>query len=350
MNQIQQHYNSTSIQRRALIDSVMTEHYQVENPVAVATMLECMSSQDIRKIFNCLNGINDNVATKVLNELLVQKNNSTNTAIVVNESVWKEQRNSILLKEDSNSGDMTSDQLAKIISHATLKVSLATIITVYFTKENGPHIVSAAFTKVGEKGNKVYKAFRLSLVRMKKLKLDQKIKAASPQERLKLIKKAHSVILPDLASNAELAKQWLVKDIPATGKIAAKQKLIKNILGGVGSALKTSGKIALAVAGITGVYLLIHKIFNRMNIAAVKSCKGAGSERRKCILNYKINACNQIIAKLEEALPACKDKSDPQKCTLSIQKEIWFWNKKKAQYQEQLQKLSHLVVPSAFRQ
>lgn len=336
MNQIQKYHNDILVQRRTLIDLVMTEHYQVENPIAVATMLESMSSQHIRKVFDCLTKNNDILSTKVLNELLVQKNNSNNSAIIVNESVWKDQRNTVLLKEDDNKSHITDDEIIRVIKYGTI----ASLVPIYFTKD-GPARIANGLKLATDVPAQKYNAIRLSLIKLKKLKLHDKIQKASGAEKQKLIKQAHSVILPNITANTKLTNRWLIKkDVPAAAKLAAKQKLITNIMGGVGSVLKTSGKVVLAVAGITALYLLIHKLFNKMNIAAAKACKGAGSERKKCILTYKINACTEIIKKLEEALPGCKDKANPQKCTLSIQKEIWFWSKRKGQYQEALQKLS----------
>ena len=318
MNQVKEYYHNILAQRRTLIDLVMIEHYQVKDSIGVSAMLESMSSKNIEKLFSCLEKQDEEVSTQILNELLVQNNNKKISAVTLNENVWQKQRNVVL--EDSGSNERVD--YSKLIKQMSIPALIAFAV------------------KLRIDNPMEYKRF---LVQVKNI-----IPKNYNRIRLAIQNATGKHILPDLSEPAKNVKKMLTTKDPELAKMY-RSKIFSGTGSKVATFMKRSGYTILAAIGITALVLVCQKVFNKMNIQAHKTCKGSGKDKIKCILRFKINACNEIIKKFEEAVPACKDKKNPQKCELSIQKEIWHWNKRKAQYQDQLQKLEHVNVPSAFR-
>jgi hypothetical protein len=93
--------------------------------------------------------------------------------------------------------------------------------------------------------------------------------------------------------------------------------------------------------GIVALTALAYTIYKYYTDAARKSCNNLrGNNRKICILTFRINAATAAIKKLEEGLPACEEKNNPEKCKYSIQKEIWHWKQRREKYQNQLAKLN----------
>jgi hypothetical protein len=124
--------------------------------------------------------------------------------------------------------------------------------------------------------------------------------------------------------------------ISGTG-IAKFGKPIHRLLGKI--TWQTSGKTALITAGIAGAVYAGYKAYDRYYSQAGKSCKGLkGSQRSKCVYMYKDKASNEAITKLKEALSGCQEKSDPDKCKMSIMRQLTKWRTRQKKYQQKLKK------------
>ena len=327
MKSKQAYYENVWAARRAMIDLVVMEHFEVSDKIGVASMIESMPSKNIPKLFETLSNLDDVKGKELLEAVYADHNCHTAPSVVVNEATWQDQRNMVLLRETDESGPSTKldNDLARIVLYSSVPVASAALIKAMATPDGIKNIngtLSYIAMTNGVQYNKV-KAF---------------IKNATGKN-----------LLPAWEPHLNAVRGLVNAESPAAAS-AVKAKWRQDIFGNFSlrKFLSTSAKVVLVTAGITALIMLCHKVFNKMNMQALNSCKGTGPEKKKCMLLFKIKACDMAIQKFEEAAPGCEKKSNPQKCKLSLQKEIWYWTKRKGKYQDELQKIGQVRVPTAF--
>jgi len=114
--------------------------------------------------------------------------------------------------------------------------------------------------------------------------------------------------------------------------------------------IKILGKFAAAGLTITGAIAasyLSYKNYMENKKARQFCTKFKGKQNTICMLKFKIAASDEAIDKLQEAKSGCSQKSDPEKCTYSMNREIWKWQRRKQKY---LLKLKQLTGEAAKEQ
>ena len=300
--------------RRGLMDCIILDDFGVSDKMGVAEMVENMPDELFSNLYESFLKI-DPIETKqsldsMYSDYLIETNSSG--VVIGKQNVWEDKRNNVLISEADNEKsdqDKFNDALVKVAMTASAPVLIKFIVDEY-RKPGGKDLV--------EDGVK---------------HLKRKVPAAYAR-----IQKAP--IIRQILPRAGAVKVKSDKAIDTISKAADKvDATLAKIKRGTTS---RNAMIGLAVlGGVTAVATAMQYTYQRYMSKAAKSCGGkSGRERTSCILKFKINAASQAVKAAEVMLDGCEDKSDPQKCKYSIQKKIWYWNKRKQKYQDKLAKLA----------
>ena len=109
-------------------------------------------------------------------------------------------------------------------------------------------------------------------------------------------------------------------------KVASVLKNVANKSGASGAARAMKNNKSLTVGAIVTAAIIAYggiKTYKRFLSKAAKACSGqSGANKTSCMNKYKANALKAQVADLKNAISACDNSSNPQKCKLSVQSKI----------------------------
>ena len=109
------------------------------------------------------------------------------------------------------------------------------------------------------------------------------------------------------------------------------------------SLLSTLGAIILA-AGITAAVIKINQYYSQTASDIRRICgryPEYSKDYRKCELTLKLRACDDIINRLEQSMSICNRKDNPYQCMNQINKQLYAWKARKADYESKLKRLQY---------
>lgn len=334
--------------RHALMDLVMLEEYNVSNKVGVTNFIEEMSDGDIYDLTMSMLHTDESIHSTMLEHSYKEY---LSGKILINEQSFINGRMEYLTEDSDKKSDGINAQ--KIINIAVTG-SIAQAATQYFLWTlKDPPAAKAARGEIS-KGlgsrwdNAIKKIPRLHKMiypeeytrqKLTKETLKGSAKKLTSAQKKKIEEEVQKAVGDSkVVKGRKWFKRQIDKIIEDPEVTAQKKEAAKKLKGEQKS---NNGKVVLAVAGIVALTALAYTIYKYYTDAARKSCNNLrGNNRKICILTFRINAATAAIKKLEEGLPACEEKNNPEKCKYSIQKEIWHWKQRREKYQNQLAKLN----------
>jgi len=355
MHSIQEYNNFCWASKRAIMDLVMFDHYDVSDKVGVTEWIESLSDSEIFTLSESLIG-NDNNGKVILENLYNENLKSKSSVNVIQETKWQDQRNSILMEAEERTTPPI-DVVKFLKTGSVIAVSLF-LAKVWITD---PELFHTYMNNLKEFRANAYQtiAHRVNLLVQK-----------NPQAKEKGL--LYPSAVPVQAGFKELkderARLQILKDTPITNfvkaeekhqQILAAQKRIqdieqaisgktKEVKSGIRQTLKSTAKDvgrafkvpALVIAGTTAASIALYQIYKRFLSTAAKACKGkTGKDKEACMLTHHINACDVVIEKAKKFLEDCPNSKNPDKCAHTTQSTIWNWERKKQQAQQKLAKV-----------
>lgn len=309
--------------KRALIDVILLGDLQLKESVSIAEMIESdyITEDYASELLSLAEEMPPGDFRKIL-EYEYNGNNEKSVDIpMLTEEAFAEARNNVLLESDDDSGKRGTRHT---IGRIALEISALTL----------PQLI-------------------------------WKFMKAPPQEKAKIIAAAKTIADSTLKGYSVCQKFLrILPKIPESVKQARDMKFWKwiqfdrealpSLKDGAKSLIKTDGHLniskigflalgaILATAGITAMIIAISRYFSKTSREIRKVCgkyPKQSKEYRKCALTLKIKACDQIIAKLKQAMKECDKKSNPYKCKNSVQKNIYVWQTRRDEYVAQLARI-----------
>ena len=352
--------------RHALLNLVKLEEYSVSNKIGMMNYLKEISDEDILDLTDNMLHINESQHSRILEE---NYKNHISKDLLINEHVFFKGRDHFLSENDQSN---QLSEKAKINADTIIKIAVTTSVAQaairylewlakapkdaldareYIAGRLGAKFeaIISMFPKVHNKLNpEGYANLRmtkeyLQQVAKQEAQTGVKVDPSQIQKTLGEIKVKAKESVKD--RKMVKARGWLNKQVEKLTETPEAAELRRQK---AREALKGKkplhGKIALVLLGTVALSTLAYTIYKYYTDAARKSCRGhKGRAKKICILNYRITASKEAIKKLEEALPGCQEKNNPDKCKYSIQREIWQWNKRKTKYEEQYAKLTQAM-------
>lgn len=313
--------------KRALIDVIMLGDLQLKEGAAIAEMIESdyITEDYASDLLSLAEQLPPGDFRKVL-EFEYNGNNDKSADIpMLTEEAFADARNSVLLESGDQDQSFLRKQAAKISG-----IPLSTLIMMY--------MMASPETKKSIKQS-AKAAIDLGLTGYKNM-----------QNFLRILPK-----IPETVDQARQQHfwQWIKFDregVPhmtdANGFKSAHNLWATNVDGKWKPNVSKIGILALggilAAAGITAMIIAISKYFSKTSREIRKVCgkyPKRSKDYRKCSLTLKIKACDQIIAKLKQAMKECNKKSNPYKCKNSVQKNIYIWQTRRDEYAAQLARI-----------
>jgi hypothetical protein len=317
--------------KHALMELTMLECYDVSDPVGVATFIEEMSDKDVLLLTEEMIVANDPLAGQILRETYNKHLSSKKPNLIVDQYIWSQKRNSVLIQEDKKEDESISLSAKQIIAFI-MAGSLPSALAILATKSPRQQARILAYVR-----RFITERFGSTKAFIEKFPITRKFYQAAKNKISAATKKSEVTVIN---AAGQPVKQMMTPGSARAWKVAQK---IEDLPKRIGSAIKRP-RNALIAGGLLAAALSATYIYQRFMSPAAKSChKYAGREKSKCILKFKISAATKAIAGLEDSLSACDSKPDPQKCRYSIQKKIWYWKMKKQKYEDKLERYSKKV-------
>lgn len=361
--------NSCWSTRHGLMDMVMLDCYNVSDKIGVAEWIEKLPCDKLSNLAEALIiSETDNDRKQILEENYLTSITKEKEPILIREYNWSEKRNSILMEADDGSQPV---DIMKVIKYGGAAAGAAFIVKLW--AEN-PEKAELEMTNLKKGSAKLYDivADRANLLinntrghqdpvtkkwvsavdepfpRIEKYSKDLQ-RVSDLQKKLKDATYGESEnIKPKSQSEINALRKQVDKAKDVAGKRFGKTlEKTKNKL--VDTA-KFSSKVLLWTTGITGLLIGLYQLYKHLFSKASIECKKfTGTKKQICMLQNKIAACEIVIQKQKEALPACSKYKNPERCVHSVQSHIWYWGKKKQQYQIKLTAIAagHPNVPLA---
>jgi len=318
--------------KMALMELTMLGEYGVSDRVGICEFIERMDENQIEDLAKDVIMLEDNVGCKTLLESKYNEElQKQNTRVCMTESLFSSRRDNIILQEAE--GDHIDLQGA-------IKTGGAmggTMWVIKMSAENPPE-AHAQMTNLRVISSKMYEtiADKVATLTHGKIIFPTMKRTTRALDKLSTALKKAGSEYKDLKGNTLVSTQDEI--------IMAKQRLkdarLKDITGlkkRYGNAIRHNGAIILAMMGLTGLAILANHIYQKYLSDAAKHCRGKqGVAKDICVSTFKIEACEAAIQKCREALGSCKDKPNPEKCTHSIQTQIWNWERRKRKYQQRI--------------
>jgi len=359
------------VSRHALMDLVMLEVYKVKDKIGVTEFIENMNDHEIYDLTTSMVRLDESIHTDLLNHLYIHNlKELRNDLPIYNMSNIYEQRDLYLSEAEDNKSSETSDNDKKMTAGTIIGIGMTVSLTAAVNEYvkwlfRKPKEALKARKDIARALGKKFDTAVNNIPILKKIIYPEeyakkfgdeltakikKIKKMPPAEKTKLIKAAKQKIKDEVTKagrsptvrirkTVEKIVKKITEDPAEVAKKQIQQKLAQELAGKQPS--HVHGKIAVSLLGIVALTSLTYTIYKYVTDKARVSCKDqSGKAKTGCILKFKIAAATAAIKKLEEGLTGCDNKPDPNKCRYSIQKQIWYWNRRKQKYQEQMSKLA----------
>ena len=316
--------------RHGLSDAIKHGTISVSDKVGMTNWIDSMSEEQLLETFDMINVLEiEHEQKKFLEESFRDAQIEKNPELItLTESVYANAVGHILTEADETS-DPRKEPISKILKHGTVAAGASYLLWVAMNK--GPDEFNRQLQGLKIISKEKYQQVRNALYRMRK-------------------SKGENGILPDLTKSIEKNRE-LHKHLSQKGNIDAETtagltgemrsatsaslgNMKKNILG----FLNKSKRYAVIALGLTATSALLFAVYQRFASKAAKACRGeAGSKARKvCVLRFKIKACDEAVRAGHEALGGCSKHKNPERCTHSIQSDIWNWQRRKKKYEAKL--------------
>ncbi len=304
--------------KQILIDAIMLGDMQLSEDANIAHMIESdyITESDAEALLEAVETLSAKEAKAILRETYA-KYRSEDFQMLTEEE-FADRRNSALLLEADNddSGAFMSPQVKAMLLGSTVPQLLwMYAILNPDQKEEFKRTLKSLASGAGKKYDNIQDFFKLLPKR------EGGLKFRFDKEALPSLKKA------DDGSR--------LKNLVATRKDG-------NWHGNISKIAITTLMTILITSGITALVIHLKKYYSAAEKNIRQICgryPQNTKDYRKCELTLRVKYCDEIINKLSQAMPACKQKNNPYKCMNSIQKNIYIWKIRRKDYETRLKRI-----------
>ena len=320
--------------KKTLMELVMLGEYGVSDKVGICEFIERMDdnqiddlTKDIIMLENYIGNCKIFLEFKYNEEL--QKKNSS---VFMTESLFSNRRDSIILQEAD--GDSQ-----KIDLKGAIEMTGVTGGAMWYMKTGvtNPPEANRQMVNLRRSSLDMYHAVAGAIFNLsgRRIILPQ---LSRTDAQLRNLHNVHQAASEKMKAGIPYDKSMDDAAKRAELKVKAARRIdLKKSIKGIEHAGHVAGLAVLSLMGTTALALLATHIYQKYLSDAAKNCRGkSGTAKELCINTFKISACDAAIQKCREALPGCKDKNNPEKCTHSIQTQIWNFERRKKLYQQKM--------------
>lgn len=302
--------------RHAIFDMIDTNLMEVPNKKQIMNFIkEDISKENLLKLYDMMTHEDLLIqSSQFLKECYYNHLKENSDLPIFNMSDILNQRDTILTEADEEKKPLTSKDIELLVKKYGILGAAAYLVRMRYVKPSD-------YKKIVKKLTTDYKGIKKGTVA------------------------GH--VLPSIKTAGEIKKDILKHPFGGSYR-AAKQ--VKQHLQTKGKEFLTkhpsvtkSGKYVLMTTGITGAIAASYFAYRHYldNKKARQVCQNfSGKQRSICMIKFKISASDEAIDKLQEAKSGCSQKSDPEKCTYSINRELWKWQRRKQKYLIKLRQLT----------